>query len=515
MRPHRLLGLLVSVCLAYVGPCFADVSQDDPRALRRTDIQILQEALTWTGAYVGLRDGTWGRMTSDAYRGWRNINGLPPSPLLTETDAFTLLRASFREQFAVDWTIAREPHTGAWIGYPARYVTPATDTSDGPGYKMLRFESKDDRIRLQTVFNRFDLAGNKDSIAAFGKRDDVVGITYRLDRDYRQVITVDRTGNRTTYARVDKGDDGWRGFIATIPKGDQHFLKIVMAMSAEFSATGRSVDGPLADATTIRPIALRAIRELGDEIARSAPPARSSGSAPETPRPSPHPSPRSDTAATEVREKIRDRPPTIAGSGSAFLLHSTSLLVTNHHVVEGCTRVTLRDGTDVFVVRTDRLRDLALLRAPSSLGTGLRFRRDQTIDLAEPVALFGYPLFGSVSTTLNITTGIVTSLKGIGDDPMTFQVNTAMQPGNSGGPVVDESGLVIGVAVARLSDRVVMRETGAVPQTMNYAIRGSIVEAFLLEAGVSLEKQPSKGHVDLREIALALQDVVVPVLCYR
>ena len=150
------------------------------------------------------------------------------------------------------------------------------------------------------------------------------------------------------------------------------------------------------------------------------------------------------------------------------MVRRDGLFLTNQHVVADCTRLALADGTRLEVVAADKRRDLALLRA-ANLSTPeiVRFRRDATVDLGEGVSLFGFPLYRAISTSMNLTNGIVTSLAGLGDDPMHFQINAALQPGNSGGPLLDEAGLLIGVAVARLNDRVVMRETGSLPQTMN------------------------------------------------
>jgi S1-C subfamily serine protease len=154
------------------------------------------------------------------------------------------------------------------------------------------------------------------------------------------------------------------------------------------------------------------------------------------------------------------------------------------------------------------------LRAEKQYNSALRFRRDLTIDHGETVRAFGYPYYQMVSTSLNITEGIVTALTGIGDNPTEFQVNSAIQPGNSGGPLVDENGLVIGVAVSTLSTNRFSQVTGTNAQSMNYGIRGQIVEAFLLENGILAEKARADGRQDLREIARTVTPLVTPILCY-
>jgi hypothetical protein len=81
--------------------------------------------------------------------------------------------------------------------------------------------------------------------------------------------------------------------------------------------------------------------------------------------------------------------------------------------------------------------------------------------------------------------------------------------------VVDSSGAVLGVAVARLSDRAVLAATGTVPQAVNFAIRGQLAESFLLEQGVMVEKTPTNATArDLREVAHEMGRVVHPIFCY-
>ncbi len=203
------------------------------------------------------------------------------------------------------------------------------------------------------------------------------------------------------------------------------------------------------------------------------------------------------------------------GSGTAFVVGRNGAMLTNAHVVNGCEQLTLADGTNVAMVAMDPRRDLALVKAAHGFGSALNFRRDQTIEHGEQVRVFGFPYYRLVSESLNITDGIVTSLAGLRGDTLQFQMSANLQPGNSGGPVLDESGNVIGVSVAILNSLAVARLTGTIPQGMNYAVRGSEAEAFLSEHGTEVGKGTSGRARDLRDIAKVTAPLVFPLLCYQ
>jgi serine protease Do len=99
--------------------------------------------------------------------------------------------------------------------------------------------------------------------------------------------------------------------------------------------------------------------------------------------------------------------------------------------------------------------------------------------LGEAVAVYGFPFGQILATEGNFTLGNVTSVAGLGGDSRHFQISAPIQPGNSGGPVMDGSGRVTGVAISSLDAVKMVNITGHVPQNVNFAISASIAINFL------------------------------------
>jgi S1-C subfamily serine protease len=167
----------------------------------------------------------------------------------------------------------------------------------------------------------------------------------------------------------------------------------------------------------------------------------------------------------------------------------------------------------VRVVATDRRRDLALIDTGRAFPAVVRFRSQAEVDLGETVLVFGYPYGQALGTGLNVTNGIVTGLAGPGGDGSRFQMNAAVQPGNSGGPAVDDAGLLLGVAVGRLNDLAVLRATGSLPQGINFAIRAAEVERFLAAQGVAPERGRAGTGTGARAVSAAVAPAVFQILC--
>jgi S1-C subfamily serine protease len=180
----------------------------------------------------------------------------------------------------------------------------------------------------------------------------------------------------------------------------------------------------------------------------------------------------------------------VLSTGTGFVVASGRAL-TNHHVIEGCgggVQIRTAGGRDAAarVVASDRARDLALLEVPTEVGPPLPFRREgSNVRRGEGVVTYGFPLSGILSSGPTLTTGEVSALAGLGDDARQFQISAPVQPGNSGGPLLDMSGNVVGVIVSKLNAQRVAQRTGDIPQNVNFAVKATEAVDFLRSNGVS------------------------------
>lgn len=204
----------------------------------------------------------------------------------------------------------------------------------------------------------------------------------------------------------------------------------------------------------------------------------------------------------------------ISATGTGWYVAPGGYMVTNAHVVDGCKMVTLKGGAQLQVLDVQVDEDLALLKGVDSV-MHLSLRDGRAARLAEDVLIAGYPLGGILSSGINVTVGTVSALLGMGDDDRRFQFTAPVQPGNSGGPVLDTSGNVIGVVVSKLNAMNIQQEVGDIPQNVNFGIALKNVVAFLDANDVPYERKVSntpKDKVDLAELA---RDSTVLLQCYQ
>jgi len=204
-------------------------------------------------------------------------------------------------------------------------------------------------------------------------------------------------------------------------------------------------------------------------------------------------------------------------SGTAFAV-APGLLITNHHVIAGCRSVDViamgsrRNGS---IVDADGQIDLALLRVSGVSGATARLRSPRTVRLGERVMVFGFPLTGSLSSSGNFTAGLVSALRGFKDATGELQITAPVQSGNSGGPLLDVNGLVIGVVQAKLDAIRAAITTGDIPQNVNFAISLDVLAKFLAKNKVAFRESPISTPLDTARVAELAQSFTYRVECER
>jgi len=157
------------------------------------------------------------------------------------------------------------------------------------------------------------------------------------------------------------------------------------------------------------------------------------------------------------------------GSGTGFVVHADGYLLTCFHVVKGAKRVQVTVGGasyDAAVLSTDEARDLALLQIPAKGLTALPLANSNAVEVGQEVRACGYPLAGMLGADLKVTRGTIAGVS-VKEAQRIFQIDAAVNPGNSGGPLVNESGEAVGVINAKLAGTIVDAIGFAVP--VNYA----------------------------------------------
>ncbi len=198
------------------------------------------------------------------------------------------------------------------------------------------------------------------------------------------------------------------------------------------------------------------------------------------------------------------------GSGTGFYVNPTDL-VTNAHVVEACRSMRDPQGRRLALVRIDRDLDLALLRADNTTDEWLKLAAPGPLRLGAGVYVMGFPFYGQLGNSVVVTRGVVSSRSGYLGRRANFGLTAPIQPGNSGGPVLDSGGRVIGVAVARLES--LYRDPDALPQNVNFAVGQRALSDFLSRSGAVFEVS-AEPVADLRDgVPIRFEKTVAAVLC--
>ena len=219
-------------------------------------------------------------------------------------------------------------------------------------------------------------------------------------------------------------------------------------------------------------------------------------------------------ARFEESESEKPKSPTPNGncisSGSGFFISRDGYVVTNHHVIEGGTTFKVLASTGTYNARlvcVDKETDLALLKVDSGEVSACVFSDRKKENLGSQIFTVGFPQPGLQGFTPKVTKGVISGMEGFRGDLREYQIDASVQPGNSGGPLFDSDGRVVGVIVASLTKG----------QVVNYAIKKSYLYAFLENCpALTLKESSGQGaSASLEDVVAQVRSSCVLVLNYK
>jgi hypothetical protein len=224
------------------------------------------------------------------------------------------------------------------------------------------------------------------------------------------------------------------------------------------------------------------------------------------------PSAGADSSAARI---VQTRP---ESSGTGFFITEDGYLITNEHVAGNGAQVRLVTQAGFLaakVVKVDAANDLALLKVEGKFAA-LPVASSRAVNMGSTVATVGFPNIGLQGFAPKLAKGEIAALSGAQDDSRYFQISVPVQPGNSGGGLVDERGNVVGVVSAKLSAAAALAASGALPENVNYAVKSSLLLSFLEsvpEVSARLKK-PNARERKFEQVAREAQEAAALVLVY-
>ena len=196
-----------------------------------------------------------------------------------------------------------------------------------------------------------------------------------------------------------------------------------------------------------------------------------------------------------------------ASSGTGFLVSKEGLMVTNYHVIEGCSEVKAIYNGNEFVSKIlaiDKVNDLAIIKAE------IKSKRAYSISnedgqLLEEVIVAGYPLGKKISAAIKATSGTITALAGLGDNYAEFQTDAALNSGNSGGPIINELGNVVGVAVSKIQQEGV--------DSFNFGIKASVLKIFANSNDIKF-LAPNNKEMKKKDLGSLITEATIYLDCW-
>jgi peptidoglycan hydrolase-like protein with peptidoglycan-binding domain len=434
-------------------------SRDAERLLTPDERAEVQEALLWEGFYASTIDGSFGPGTRQAMSDWQFARGYEPTGVLSSEQRRALLDGYREVLSSIGMTRVFDEGAGIEIDLPmslvafSHYDAPFAhyDPMDASGVRVLLISQSGDE---GTLAGLYDIMQTLEIIPLDGPRERTP-TSFSITGANLEIVS-------TTYAELVNG--AIKGFTLVWPEGDdKRRNRVLEEMRASFTPTAAVLpDLPLADA------------EQG----------------------------------TDLLSGLRIRTPERMRSG--FFVSADGKVVTSAEAVASCERVTLGDNVDAQVTASDDGLGVALLSPAQSL-VPIGFARLQsgTPRLQSDVAVAGYP-YGDALSQPTLTYGQLSDLRGLAGEEQVRRLALSAEAGDTGGPVFDATGSVLGVLLPRDTDA--QRQ---LPPDVSFATDAAALATFLSQNGVNPAASDAVDPVAPEDIATLAADMTVRVSCWN
>ncbi len=431
------------------------------RQLTRDERRELQTALAWEDFYSSTVDGLFGPGTRRSMSAWQEANGFEVTGVLSTKQRATLLdgyrevlrslglRQMFDREAGIDIDL---PTAAVEFG---RYVAPFAqyDAKEDGGPRVLLISQSGDGDTLASLF---EVMQTLEVIPPDGPR-----------RLRRSSFTIEGENSRIasfTYAEL--ADDAVKGFTLVWPAGDRKRRDLVLTrMRDTFSAVPGVVlpDSAGADVSEQRLDLLSGLQIRSPEMSRSG-----------------------------------------------FFVDNEGAVLTTIEALGACDHVTIGDSFRATIVARDTGSGLALLRPDEPLAP-IRIANLRASDprLKSDVAVAGYSFEGILGAP-TLTFGTIADLKGLSGDRSVNRLALGAEPGDAGGPVLDEAGRVLGMLLPRNGD-----QAKALPSDVSFAADAGTIAAFLSANGVPLEEPEPSETLNPADLVTVANDMTVLVSCWK
>jgi serine protease Do len=164
------------------------------------------------------------------------------------------------------------------------------------------------------------------------------------------------------------------------------------------------------------------------------------------------------------------------------------------------------------VIYRDAINDLAVLKGDFVPSAEFKISR-RNPEIMQEIFVAGYPFGDQISSSVKVTKGIISSLSGIGNNISNIQIDAALQPGNSGGPIFDDKGNLVGVAVAKLDLKKAIEYWGVVPEGTNFGIKSNVV-VNLLESNSIKIREAGNAALSNTELGKIMSGATYHLSCW-